>query len=54
MLFKNLIIVRKHTKNYTLSLDLSLLAKTRGFLPEEVALDKHLGLRFGATVYLFE
>ncbi|MBN2699449.1 MAG: hypothetical protein JXR52_11550 [Bacteroidales bacterium] len=35
-----------------LSLDLGLIYKTAGFLPEEVNLDKHFGIRIGSTIRL--
>jgi len=34
------------------SIDLGLIYKTKGFLPEELYLDKHLGFRFGTTIRL--
>lgn len=46
------IIMGKRTSKYALSIDLGLIYKTQGFLPEEVNMDKHLGLRLGTTVNL--
>lgn len=45
-------VMGKRTSNYLLSMDLGLIYKTEGFLPEEVILDKHLGLRLGTTINL--
>ena len=33
----------------SMSVDLGLNYKTKGFLPEEVVMDKHLGVRLGVT-----
>jgi len=35
-----------------LSADVGMICKTAGFLPEEIALDRHFGLRFGVTLGL--
>jgi hypothetical protein len=51
ILFKY-IVLGKRTSRYSLSMDLGVLYKTEGFLPEEVNLDKHLGLRLGTTINL--
>jgi hypothetical protein len=32
------------------SFDLGLIYKTKGFLPEEMYLDKHFGIRIGTTI----
>ncbi|MDR2968149.1 MAG: hypothetical protein LBV32_00925 [Tannerellaceae bacterium] len=34
------------------SLNLGLIAKTKGFLPEENVMGKHFGIRFGASIWL--
>lgn len=34
------------------SLNIGLIAKTKGFLPEEAVMDKHFGIRFGASIWL--
>jgi hypothetical protein len=34
------------------SINVGLTAKTKGFLPEEVVMDKHFGVRLGASVWL--
>lgn len=47
------IIIGKQTAKYSLSMDLGLIYKTAGFLPEEVILDEHLGLRLGTTINLY-
>ncbi|MDR0738122.1 MAG: hypothetical protein LBF39_03500, partial [Prevotellaceae bacterium] len=39
-------------ENLSLSLNLGITAKTEGFLLEEMALDSHVGLRFGASIWL--
>ena len=36
----------------SLSLDVGMVGKTAGFLPEEIVLDSHLGFRFGLTMEL--
>ena len=33
----------------SMSVDLGLNYKTKGFLPEEVVMDKHFGVRLGVT-----
>ena len=38
----------------SISLDLGLIYKTKGFLPEEVMMDKHFGLRLGCTLNLLK
>jgi hypothetical protein len=40
----------KKGKLKSLSLDVGMIYKTVGFLPEEVFLEKHFGLRFGLTL----
>jgi hypothetical protein len=39
-------------ENMSLSLNLGINAKTHGYLLEEMALDSHVGLRFGASIWL--
>jgi hypothetical protein len=34
-----------------LSLDLGIVAKTKGFMPEEMHLEKHIGWRLGFSLY---
>jgi hypothetical protein len=34
-----------------ISIDLGIIAKTQGFLPEEVVMDKHFGIRFGSSFW---
>lgn len=46
-----LMIRQKSSMNY-LSLDMGMICKTAGFLPEETALDRHFGLRFGLSLGL--
>lgn len=38
----------------SISLDLGMICKTKGFLPEEVKLDEHFGLRLGFTLNLLQ
>ncbi len=40
----------KKGKLKSLSLDMGMIYKTTGFLPEEIFLEKHFGLRFGLTL----
>ncbi|MDR2149139.1 MAG: hypothetical protein LBE91_22085 [Tannerella sp.] len=35
-----------------ISINLGLIAKTKGFLPEEVEMDKHFGVRIGTSIWL--
>ncbi len=44
-------ITQKSRLKY-LSVDLGVICKTAGFLPEEVVLDGHFGLRFGLSIGL--
>ena len=37
-----------------MSLDLGLIYKTKGFLPEEVQLNEHFGVRLGLTLNLLK
>ena len=41
-------LIKTNTGN-SMSVDLGLNYKTKGFLPEEVVMDKHLGVRLGVT-----
>ena len=41
-------LTRQSTRH--VSLDVGLIAKTVGFLPEETSLDRHVGFRFGLSV----
>ncbi len=43
---------RSNTRLRGVSVDLGILYKTRGFLPEELNLDEHLGIRSGVTIIL--
>jgi hypothetical protein len=45
-------LIRQKSALRSLSLDLGLIGKTAGFLPEETALDGHFGLRFGLSMSL--
>lgn len=44
----------KNNAGHSLSIDLGLCYKTYGFLPEEVVLKEHFGVRLGLTVYLIQ
>jgi hypothetical protein len=44
--------VNNNSRLKDVSLNLGLIAKTNGFLPEEVVMDKHLGIRIGASIWL--
>ena len=46
-LYEKLKIVRSDVLH---SIDLGLVYKTKGFLPEELYLEKHLGIRMGSTI----
>jgi hypothetical protein len=46
-------ILNLHAGN-TMSLDLGLIYKTKGFLPEEVQLNEHFGVRLGLTLNLLK
>jgi hypothetical protein len=52
LLFKYRIDVRKKSRFSSISLNMGLIAKTRGFLPEEVEMDQHLGFRFGSSIWI--
>ena len=42
---------KEHWKN-AISLDLGLIYKTAGFLPEEIDMQEHFGIRFGTSIVL--
>ena len=44
--------VRKKSHLSGVSLNVGLIAKTQGFLPEEVEMDQHLGFRLGTSIWL--
>jgi hypothetical protein len=44
------LLSRKGRKLDWLSVDIGMIYKTAGYLPEEIYLDKHFGLRFGLTL----
>ena len=46
------ILQRQGAKLESVSLDVGMIAKTEGFLPEEVALDDHVGVRVGLSIGL--
>lgn len=46
-------LIKMNTGN-SMSVDLGLKYKTKGFLPEEVIMDKHLGVRLGVTFNLVQ
>ena len=43
---------RKTNRLTGISIDIGFIAKTQGFLPEEVAMNKHFGLRIGTSIWL--
>ncbi len=45
-------ICKRNTLINGFSIDLGLIYKTKGFLPEELNLDEHFGLRIGSTIRL--
>jgi hypothetical protein len=45
-------LIRENSYLKYLSMDIGMISKTAGFLPEETALDKHVGLRFGLSLGL--
>lgn len=47
-------VVLEHKSHNSMSLDLGLNYKTYGFLPEEVYLKEHFGVRLGVTVNLIQ
>lgn len=47
-------IVLEHKSHNSMSIDLGLNYKTYGFLPEEVCLKEHFGVRLGVTVNLIQ
>jgi hypothetical protein len=46
--------VRKKSHLSGISLNVGLIAKTQGFLPEEVEMDQHLGFRLGTVCFGFQ
>jgi hypothetical protein len=46
------LMVKQKSRLKYLSLDMGMIYKTAGFLPEETALDRHLGLRLGLSLGL--
>jgi hypothetical protein len=52
LLFKYRFNVRTESQFSGISLNVGVIAKTQGFLPEEVEMDKHLGFRLGTSVWL--
>lgn len=44
--------IKLKTQNNVFSIDFGGIYKTPGFLPEEVNLDEHFGLRLGTSIYL--
>jgi hypothetical protein len=44
------LLANKNSKLESLSVDVGMVCKTEGYLPEEIFLDRHLGLRFGLTL----
>ena len=46
------LMVKQKSRLKYLSLDMGMTYKTAGFLPEETALDRHLGLRLGISLGL--
>lgn len=48
--FKYFINLKNSSKLKAYSIDLGFIAKTKGFLPEEVVLDKHFGIRLGTSI----
>lgn len=44
--------VQKKSHLSGISLNVGLIAKTQGFLPEEVEMDQHLGFRLGTSIWL--
>ncbi|MDR1880765.1 MAG: hypothetical protein LBQ78_07500 [Tannerellaceae bacterium] len=52
LLFKYRFPVRHISRLSGISINLGIVAKTQGFLPEEVEMDKKIGLRFGTSFWL--
>ena len=44
--------VRKKSRFSGISLNMGLIAKTQGFLPEEVEMDQHIGFRLGTSIWM--
>ncbi|GHT01072.1 hypothetical protein AGMMS49525_00870 [Bacteroidia bacterium] len=43
--------IRSKGKCAGISINLGIIAKTQGFLPEEVAMDNHFGIRLGSSIW---
>jgi hypothetical protein len=52
LLFKYRFKIRAESRLSGVSLNAGILAKTQGFLPEEMSMDKHIGIRIGASIWL--
>jgi hypothetical protein len=53
VLFKYRIPIKSGNNRLTgFSINLGFIAKTKGFLPEEVFMDKHFGIRLGTSVWV--
>jgi hypothetical protein len=52
LLFKYRFDVRTQSQFSGISLNIGLIAKTQGFLLEEVVMDKHFGIRIGTSIWL--
>lgn len=46
------LLIRQKSSVKSLSLDLGMIGKTAGFLPEETALGGHVGFRFGLSLLI--
>lgn len=46
------LFLKNSHKIKALSLDLGIIYKTKGFLPEETVMNEHFGVRFGTSIYL--
>ena len=42
----------KRRQNSAVSLDMGLIYKTSGYLPEEIVMQEHFGIRIGASIAL--
>jgi len=52
LLFKYRFAILKKSSFSGISLNMGLIAKTKGFLPEEVEMNQHLGIRFGTSIWI--
>ncbi len=52
LLFKYRFNVRKKSPISGISLTMGLIAKTNGFLPEEVEIEQHIGFRLGPSIWM--